>query len=252
MNVSVKTIDQPGSSVSHKTGRKMVTVWDPLVRIGHWGLLAAFFIAYLTEDDFMTFHVWAGYTVATIVVLRVLWGLIGTEHARFRDFVRSPRETLSYLATLVHGHARRYIGHNPAGAAMVLALLLSLAGTTVAGFMLYAIEEDAGPLAGWVADAGDGPAVGDGSALPALISSAHADDDDDDEEEEDGTERAAAGGKGAENEAREEFWEEIHELFANFTLLLIGFHVLGVLYSSHLHRENLPLAMVTGRKRAED
>lgn len=251
MNVSVKTIDQPDTAVRHRNGRTMVKVWDPLVRIGHWSLLAAFFIAYLTEDDFMTFHVWAGYTVATIVTMRVLWGFIGTKHARFRDFVRSPRETLSYLATLVHGHARRYIGHNPAGAAMVLALLLSLAGTTIAGFMLYAIEEDAGPLAGWVADAGGGPAVGDGSAWPALISTAHADDDDEDEEE-GNSERAAAGAKGADNEAREEFWEEIHELFANFTLLLIGFHVLGVLYSSHLHRENLPLAMVTGRKRAEE
>ena len=250
MNVSVKTIDQPRGSVSHKAGRKMVKVWDPLVRMGHWGLLGAFFIAYLTEDDFMTFHVWAGYTVATIVTVRVLWGFVGTRHARFRDFVRSPRETLSYLAALVHGHARRYIGHNPAGAAMVLALLLSLAGTTIAGFMLYAIEEDAGPLAGWIADAGDETAADERIALPALISTAHADEDDDDEEE-GNSERAAAGAKGVDNEAREEFWEEIHELFANFTLLLIGFHVLGVLYSSHLHRENLPLAMVTGRKRAE-
>jgi cytochrome b len=167
----------------------------------------------------------------------VIWGFIGSRHARFSDFVRSPGETLRYIGTLASGHARRYIGHNPAGAAMVLALLLSLAGTTVAGFMLYAIEEDAGPLASWVADT-----AASGIRLPTIVGIARADDDDE-----------HRGGKGAssDHEAREEFWEEIHEFFANFTLLLVGIHVLGVLYSSYLHNENLPRAMFTGRKRSE-
>lgn len=203
---------------------RMVRVWDPLVRIGHWALLAAFVIAYLSEDEFLTVHVWAGYTVAVIVVVRVLWGFVGPQHARFVDFVRSPGVTLRYLGSLSRGRARRYLGHNPAGAAMVLALLLGLAGTTVSGLMLYAIEEHAGPLAGWVA-----------ADTPAEI--VHSDSDHVDSE-----------GK---HEDREEFWEEVHEIFVNATLLLVVVHVLGVLYSSYLHRENLPRAMVTGRKRRE-
>ena len=229
--------DSAAVSTSATVPARTVYVWDPLVRFSHWVVLAAFFIAYFTEDDFMTAHVWAGYTVATLVVVRVIWGFAGSKHARFSDFVRSPGETLRYIGTLASGHARRYIGHNPAGAAMVLALLLSLAGNTVAGFMLYAIEEDAGPLASWVADT-----AASGIQLPTIVGIARADDDD---------EHGGAKGASSDDEAREEFWEEIHELFANFTLLLVGIHVLGVLYSSYLHNENLPRAMFTGRKRSE-
>jgi cytochrome b len=246
MSKYANTITHPGRPVT-RDATSMVRVWDPLVRIAHWTLLAGFFIAYFSEDDFLTVHVWAGYSVAIIVVLRVVWGFIGTAHARFSDFVCSPRETLAYLAALAHGRARRYLGHNPAGATMVLALLLSLAGTTVAGSMLYAIEEDAGPLAGWVADAGSVAPAGLSIELPSLISTARADDDDD----EDRRSNTAGRGESKDHEAREEFWEEVHELFANITLLLVGIHILGVLYSSHLHKENLPLAMITGRKRAE-
>jgi len=229
------------TAAPESTLERTVPVWDPLVRFSHWTVLTGFFVAYFTEDDFMTAHVWAGYTVATLLVLRVLWGFIGSGHARFSDFVRSPAETLAYVRELKSGQARRYIGHNPAGAAMILALLLSLFGTSMAGFMLYAIEEDAGPLASWVADA-----TATDFDWPAVIATARADDDEDDED------HRAGRGESAEHEDREEFWEEIHEFFANFTLLLIGFHVFGVLYSSYLHNENLPLAMFTGRKRAED
>jgi cytochrome b len=113
---------------------------------------------------------------------------------------------------------------------MVIALLVSITGTVSSGLMIYAIEEDAGPLADWVADS----SVAGG--VPILISSAFADDDSEDEGEH-------------VDEAREEFWEETHEIFANLALFLVGLHIAGVLFSSYAHKENLIKSMVTGRKR---
>lgn len=74
-----------------------IAVWDPLIRLFHWSLVAAFLVAYLTEDDLMTLHVWAGYTVLGLIGFRLLWGIVGTRHARFTDFVRSPSVVLAYL-----------------------------------------------------------------------------------------------------------------------------------------------------------
>lgn len=216
-----------------KVSADTIRVWDPIVRIGHWTLVLSFFVAWFTEDDLLTQHVWAGYVVAAVVCMRLAWGFIGSEHARFSDFVRSPAVTLRYLGDLLRHKARRYIGHNPAGGAMIVALLIGLFGTTYSGLMLYAIEEDSGPLAGWVAD------TNTTMQLPAIIPAAHADDDDDDER---GEHRGASD---------EEFWEEVHEFFANLMLLLIVLHVAGVLYSSYAEKENLPKAMFTGRKRID-
>lgn len=98
----------------------------------------------------MTLHVWAGYVIGFVVCFRVLWGFMGSPHARFAEFVRSPSETFGYLASLVRNQARRYLGHNPAGGAMIVVLLVFLAGTVFSGVMLYALEDGAGPLAAWV------------------------------------------------------------------------------------------------------
>jgi cytochrome b len=212
------------------TTENTIRVWDPVVRIGHWALVFAFFTAYFTEDDFLTQHVWAGYVVGAIICLRLLWGFVGTKHARFKDFVRSPATTLQYIGDLIAHRAKRFLGHNPAGGAMIIALLVSIAGTVSSGLMIYAIEEDAGPLADWVADSSVP------SGIPILISSAFADDDSEDEGEH-------------VDEAREEFWEETHEIFANLALFLVGLHIAGVLFSSYAHKENLIKSMVTGRKR---
>ena len=217
-----------------KVSASTVKVWDPIVRIGHWILVLAFFTAYFTEDDFMTQHVWAGYVVGAVVILRFIWGFIGSKHARFSNFVRSPAKTLGYLRDLAKHRAQRYIGHNPAGAAMIVFLLISLSGTIYSGLMIYAIEDDSGPFAGWVTDT-NAP-----SSMSVLITSAHADED------------KQSGRSENEHEAREEYWEELHELFANLTLLLVILHVLGVIHSSYADRENLVKAMFTGRKRGPE
>ena len=107
-----------------KVPNNFVQVWDPIVRFGHWTLAVAFFTAYLTEDDLLTQHVWAGYVVGVVVCVRLLWGFIGPKHARFADFVRPPAETLRYIGDLAARRAKRHIGHNPAGGAMVVAVLV--------------------------------------------------------------------------------------------------------------------------------
>jgi cytochrome b len=200
--------------LSMKPSQDIVKVWDPVVRIGHWTLVVAFFVAYFTEDDLMTQHVWAGYVVGAVVCFRLLWGFVGTEHARFKDFVVSPATMLQYVRDLRRKQSKRYIGHNPTGGAMIIALLLCLSITVYTGLALYAIEDHAGPLAAWFA--------------PGPAASAPAGDDED---------------------PREEFWEELHEVFSNITLALVILHVAGGLLSSYIYKENLIGAMITGRKR---
>ncbi len=110
-----------------------VRVWDPFVRFFHWGLAVAVLIAFLTEDELQGLHDWAGYTVIGLIAARILWGVIGPRHARFSDFVRGPRATLAYLKDILRGHPARYLGHNPAGAAMAVVLIGGLIATALTG-----------------------------------------------------------------------------------------------------------------------
>lgn len=191
-----------------------VKVWDGLIRLGHWILVAAFVTAYFSAEEFEDLHVIAGWVVAIYVLLRMIWGFIGSRHARFSDFVRGPRAVFGYLRGLADRSAPRTLGHNPAGGAMVIVLLLALAVTCASGLLAQGADEHEGPLAGWF-------------TTPATTSA--------------GDEKAEESGG--------EIYEEIHELTANLTVALIVLHVLGVIASSIVHRENLPLAMLSGRKR---
>lgn len=113
-----------------------VKVWDPFVRVFHWSLAALFLAAYATGDEFAQAHIAAGYAIAGLIALRIVWGFAGPRHARFSDFVRSPRQVLAYLRDVAVFRAPRYLGHNPAGGAMIVALLVMLAGTGVTGYMM--------------------------------------------------------------------------------------------------------------------
>lgn len=227
------------------TSTQSVKVWDPIVRIGHWTLVIAFFTAYFTEDDFMSVHTWAGYVVAAVVVFRIFWGFIGSKHARFKDFIYSPSAVIAYLKGLLQRKPQHFLGHNPAGGAMVIALLISICMTGYSGMALYAVEENAGPLANIYGT----NALSSSTEVTANISIV--------------SEVYASGGKEgfggtghageiykneSKNEAAEEFWEGLHEFFANFTLLLVILHVGGVILSSRIDKENLVKAMITGRK----
>lgn len=124
-----------------------IKVWDPLVRLFHWSLVAAFATAYVIEEDPLAVHVWAGYTVLALVAVRLLWGFLGPKYARFSDFVYRPQAISRYLSDALRARAPRHIGHSPAGGAMVLALLLIVTAIGVTGLALYGVEEHAGPLA---------------------------------------------------------------------------------------------------------
>lgn len=117
-------------------GDDTIRVWDPFVRIFHWSLVAGIAIAWLTADEWDRVHEWIGYAIAGLLSARILWGFIGSPYARFSQFVKGPRETLAYLGRIVRGRAERHIGHNPAGAAMILALLATIAGTALTGWMI--------------------------------------------------------------------------------------------------------------------
>lgn len=113
-----------------------VRVWDILVRIFHWSLVAAFTIAYASAEVFDAVHEWSGYIVMALVAFRVVWGLIGPRHARFADFVYRPAHILAYAKAMLAFRAPRYLGHNPLGGAMVLALLAALAALTGTGYLM--------------------------------------------------------------------------------------------------------------------
>jgi len=211
---TIRTTSRPASTL----------IWDPVVRFGHWALVAAFAVAYLSAEEEAggpdPLHVWGGYVVGAIVVLRVVWGFVGPRHARFSDFVRSPIVALAYFRDLLYGRARRYVGHSPAGGAMVIALLICLAATVATGLIAYG-EEGKGPLAA------------------VMVADANANGNE-------AEHRALAEKRGKETESAV---GELHGLMANITVALVVAHIFGVAVASVVHKENLVRAMITGRKR---
>jgi cytochrome b len=113
-----------------------IRVWDPFVRLSHWSLALSFAIAWLSANPWGDLHILAGYATGALILARVAWGVVGSPYARFSQFVRSPRGVLAYLKAIARGGEPRYVGHNPAGGAMVIALILAMAATSVSGWAL--------------------------------------------------------------------------------------------------------------------
>ena len=114
-------------------------IWDLPTRVFHWALAGSFLGAYLLaeQDELRSLHVMFGYTVAGLIAFRLLWGLIGSTHSRFRDFSYSPMEAIRYLRDLATGRARDYDGHNPAGSWAIYGLLAVAAATAATGWLHY-------------------------------------------------------------------------------------------------------------------
>jgi cytochrome b len=112
-----------------------IRVWDPIVRVAHGALVASIAVAWTSGDEWPALHETAGYAAVGIVALRVVWGFVGSRHARFSDFVRGPSTVLAYLRDLAAGRERRHLGHNPAGGAMIVALLATILGLGLTGWL---------------------------------------------------------------------------------------------------------------------
>jgi cytochrome b len=112
-----------------------VKVWDAAQRLFHWALVASFAVAWLTADDWRLPHTWAGYAAAALVAFRLAWGFVGTPYARFSQFVRGPLATLAYLRDVLRGREPHYLGHNPAGGAMIVVLLALMAALCLTGYL---------------------------------------------------------------------------------------------------------------------
>lgn len=126
---------------------RTIKVWDPLVRVFHWSLVGSFAIAWLTADEWKSLHHWAGYAAGSLIAFRLVWGLVGPRYARFSQFVRSPSTVLHYVRSMIGGRETRYIGHNPPGGLMIVALILAMGGTALTGWMF---TTDAFWGVGWV------------------------------------------------------------------------------------------------------
>ena len=232
---------------------RFIKVWDPFVRVFHWSLVGLFALAYLTGDENDEIHVWAGYAIVVLIASRIVWGFIGSKHARFSDFVRSPSVVFRYLKAVVSGSAPRTLGHNPAGGWMVLLLLVSILATGGSGLVVLGLEGE-GPMAGHIA--GDGWIVAVGSAVGGDEGSGNDEHEEGREHGEHDGDRAADQNQASMStnqafESAEDAWEEIHEFLANFTVLLVVLHIAGVIFSSIADRENLVRAMFTGLKKEE-
>lgn len=142
-----------------KKGGQAVLVWDVPTRVFHWLLVTAFVMAWLSYDDnrYFDVHTFAGYTFLGLLLFRLVWGIFGTHYARFREFSYGPGDALGYLKGLFGEGMRRYIGHNPAGAWAIFALIGLGLVLTLSGLFVLGGEERHGPLAGIVSFDGSVP-----------------------------------------------------------------------------------------------
>ena len=124
---------------STEPANNRILVWDAPVRVFHWLIVLSFAGAWLTAESerWRLMHVTLGYTMAGLVAFRILWGLVGTRHARFSSFVRSPAAVAGYLRAMLRGRPEHHTGHNPAGALAIVALLGLALAISASGWSVF-------------------------------------------------------------------------------------------------------------------
>ncbi len=139
------------STESGQGGLRETKVWDVPVRVFHWALVALLGFSWLSgEMEWMTWHMWSGYAVLTLILFRIAWGFVGSTHARFADFLYGPRAVMAYLRTLPGRTASRYAGHNPLGGISVVLILLCVLAQATTGLFSNDDVFTEGPLVKWI------------------------------------------------------------------------------------------------------
>lgn len=197
--------------------------WDPLVKITHWGVAAVVVCNALIVGEGSIAHIWAGYTLAGLLALRLLWGVIGTRPARFASFLPSPSRALAHIRAIREGRHEEHGSHNPLGALMAYAIWACLGVIVASG----------------IAMAGAPPAI-DAATTPAQIISGEAEEHEHGEYDE--------YGEGAEEDEGEEALEEVHEIAVNLLYLLILLHIGGVAFETARSGKRTITAMLPGGK----
>jgi cytochrome b len=197
------------------------TLWDPVVRLSHWGIAAAVVLNALVNEGGSLAHVAIGWGAMALLLMRLIWGVLGPTEARFSAFPPNPISAFEHLRGIVSGkRPRDYPSHNPAGALMVYAFWAALVVVIGTGLVMTG---GATPMQ--VAADKAAVASGDWSALVK--------DDGEDHDE---------------RSAFKEGSEEVHEIAANLLLILAAFHIAGVFVESRLMRRNLLAPMLLGSK----
>lgn len=173
-----------------------VRVYDWPVRVFHWAFVglfvSAFFITKIYDDDSAQypFHMLLGMTLAFSVLLRIIWGLVGSRYARFTSFKLNPKELISYLKDLFNKNGRIYLSHNPASSWSAIIMMTCSLGLALTGYLMV--------------------------------------------------------------NGQEEFFEEVHELFANLFVVSAIAHVAGIVFHTLRHKDPVGLSMITGAKQSDD
>ncbi|MFM7444563.1 MAG: cytochrome b/b6 domain-containing protein [Tabrizicola sp.] len=198
------------------------SLWDPVVRLTHWGIAVSVLLNALLDEGGSLLHVSVGWIVMALLLLRLVWGVLGPAEARFSAFPPNPVTAVRHLRQLGTGRVRHYPSHNPAGALMAYAFWATLAVVTVTGLYLTG---GATPMQ--VANDKAAVASGDWSALIA--------DSEGESSDEDKNLRHTA--------------EEVHEVAANLLLFLAVLHIAGVIVEGRAMRRNLVKPMLLGETR---
>jgi cytochrome b len=196
-------------------------LWDPLVRLTHWGVASAVVANGLITEDGSAPHIWVGWAVFGLLALRFVWGFTGPREARFSTFPPRPIAALKHLSDLLRGTSKHYPSHNPAGSIMAYALWACLGLVVLTGLVMTDAQS---PLS--ISEQKAAVAAGDWSVL-------------------------VEGEESRDHEGVKEIAEETHELAANLVFVLAFLHIAGVALESRLLGRNLVMPMLTGRKKSK-
>jgi cytochrome b len=193
--------------------------WDPLVQLTHWGVAAGVVANGLFTEDGSELHQWVGYGVAALLILRWIWGLVGSPEARFTAFPPSLRRAGAHVQEIARGAKTKHRSHNPLGALMVYALWATMAVVISTGVAMSGLPGASTPVA----------QAGSNALLASPLSDEEGEEHEEDEAHESGE---ASGGAGQIAGVDEEVMEEVHEIAANLLFVLAGLHLLGVAFET--------------------